>query len=166
MMNWDPFVVCAEGVEPPKPRPFRKLEGLGDRLRTAAFAEFQALRAFGWAAERFDDVPDELRRRWSEIVKDERRHYELIIGRMAELDIKVDERPVSLALWRSLMACDKGRDFCIYIANAEERGRQAGLMIVKALDSSDPRTAAIFREIVEDEVEHIALADRFFGWRP
>lgn len=158
--------MCGEDEEPPKPRPFRDPEGLGDRLRTAAFAEFQALRAFGWAAKRFDDVPAELRQRWTELVDDERRHYDLIVGRMAELDVAIEARPVSMALWRSLKACETGRDFGIYIASAEEWGRRAGVTLVKALEKSDPATAAVFREIVEDEIEHIALADTYFGWKP
>jgi uncharacterized ferritin-like protein (DUF455 family) len=165
-MSWEPFIVCAEGEEPPRPRPFRDPEGLGDRLRTAAFAELQAVRAFGWAAERFDDVPEELRQRWAELVADEQRHYDLIVGRMDALGVAIDGRPVSTALWRSLEGCDRGRDFCIYIASAEERGRQAGVALVKALEPSDPTTAAVFREIVEDEVEHIALADIYYGWTP
>lgn len=164
-MNWEPFVVCDDD-EPPKPRSFRDPQGLGDRLRTAAFAEFQAIRAFSWAAKRFDDVPLELRRRWTELVDDERRHYDLIVGRMAELELDIKARPVSAALWRSLEACERGRDFCIYIASAEERGRQAGLLLIRALERSDPATADVFREIVEDEVEHVALADTYFGWKP
>lgn len=165
-MNWDPFIVCDDGVEPPKPRPFREPDGLGDRLRTAAFAEFQATRAFDWAAKRFDDVPGELRRRWAELVDDERRHYDLIVGRMSELDVDIGARPVSIALWRSLQNCETGRDFGIYIASAEEWGRKAGVALVKALEKSDPATADVFRTIVRDEVEHIALADIYFGWKP
>ena len=164
--SWEPFDVCADGEEPPRPRPFRSAEGLGDRLRTAAFAELQAQRAFRWAAARFDDVPEELKRRWSEIVDDEARHHDLIVGRMAELGVPIDARPVSLALWRSLESCETGRDFCLYIASAEERGRRAGLALVEALGQSDPETAEVFREIVEDEVEHIALAEVYFGWKP
>lgn len=165
-MNWEPFILCDAGEEPPKPRPFRDPEGLGNRLRTAAFAEFQAQRAFGWAAKRFDDVPIELRKRWTELVDDERRHYDLIVGRMAELNVAIEARPVSIALWRSLEACETGRDFGMYIASAEEWGRKAGVALVKALEKKDPATAEVFRVIVEDEVEHIALADIYFGWKP
>ncbi len=141
-------------------------EGLGDRLRTAAFAEFQAIKAFGWAAERFDDVPEALRRSWAELVPVEEKHYQLIFERMAELGFDLQGRPVSLGLWRSLEACERGRDFCIYIASAEERGRQAGLRMIEALADRDPETSEIFQLIVDEEVDHVALADTFYGWRP
>lgn len=165
-MSWEPFLLCSEDEAPPKPRPFDTPEGLGDRMRTAAFAEFQAIRAFGWAAERFDDVPEGLRRRWAELVDDEGRHFEMIVERMEALGVALDGRPVSLALWRSLEGCQRGRDFCIYIASAEERGRQAGLALIKALATRDPATAAVFQQIVDDEVEHVALAETYFDWTP
>ena len=48
----------------------------------------------------------------------------------------------------------------------EERGRVAGAMLADDLAERDPITAAIFREIVAEEVAHVALADTYFGWRP
>lgn len=165
-LSWEPFVVCGADEKPPKPRHFRSVEGLGDRLRAAAFAEFQARRAFARAPEVFSDAPTSLAQRWSEIALDEQRHYDLIMGRMQTLGLSPEERPVSLALWYSLEKCRTAREFSIYIAGAEERGRLAGVAIVEALSKSDPETAAVFREIVHDEVEHVALADIYFGWRP
>jgi len=141
-------------------------QGLGDRLRTAAFAEYQAIQAFSWAAEHFKDVPEALRADWAAQVPEEVEHYEAIVQRMESLGFSLDERPVSDALYRSLMACKSGRTFCLYIASAEERGRQAGLLLIAALKERDPETAAIFQNIVEDEEAHVALAETYFGWKP
>ena len=141
-------------------------DGLGDRMRTAAFAELQAIRAFTWAADHFSDVPDSLRDTWRAQVADEQKHYDLIRHRMAELGIGIKDKPVSAKLWDSLSQCESGKDFCIYICSAEERGRQAGIKLVKYLAEKDPATAAVFQEIVTDEVAHVALAKTYFDWSP
>ncbi|PID78711.1 hypothetical protein CSB20_13760 [bacterium DOLZORAL124_64_63] len=165
-MDTAPFQILAEGRKPPRPRGLNTPEGLGDRMRTAAFAEKQAIHAFRWACERFQDVPGELRAAWAALIPEEEKHYRLIVTRMAELGFALDARPVTLNLWRGLAACETGRDFCIGIARAEERGRQAGVKLAAFLADKDPATAAVFREIVADEVAHVALADRFYGWKP
>jgi len=165
-MDFSPFIICEPGVRPPKPRPMNIPEGLGDRMRTAAFAELQAIAAFGWAADHFQDVPQTLRDDWAAQVPDEIRHYEMIRRRMEDLGLDLTERPVSISLWESLQECATGKEFCIRIASAEERGRRAGIRVVRYLEKSDPETAAVFREIAADEVAHVALAKTYFGWTP
>ncbi len=165
-METAPFKICPEGQRPQRPRGMNTPEGLADRMRTAAFAEKQAIHAFRWACQHFQDVPEALREAWAALIPDEEKHYRLIVDRMAELGFALDDRCVTLNLWRSLAACETGEEFCIGIARAEERGRQAGLRLSGFLDESDPETAAVFREIVEDEVAHVALAETFYGWKP
>jgi len=165
-METAPFKILPDGQKPPRPRGMNTPEGLADRMRTAAFAEKQAIHAFRWACGHFQDVPEALREAWIALIPEEEKHYRLIVERMAELGFALDERPVTLNLWRALEASETGRDFCIGIARAEERGRQAGLKLSEFLAESDPATAAVFREIVADEVAHVALAETFYGWKP
>lgn len=165
-MNYEPFIICRPGERPVKPRPVDTAEGLGDRMRTAAFAEKQAIFAFRWASEKFQDVPQALRDDWARLVPEEEKHYKLIVDRMAELGFSLDERPVSMRLWESLEVCETGQEFCQRIAGAEERGRQAGVLLVRYLAEKDPATAAVFEEIVTDEIAHVKLADTYFGWTP
>jgi len=165
-MNYEPFIICGPGQRPAKPRPVDTRAGLADRMRTAAFAEKQAIFAFGWAAEKFQDVPQALRDDWVRLIPEEIKHYQLIVDRMEELGFSLDERPVSMRLWESLESCTTGQEFCQRIAGAEERGRQAGLLLVEYLADKDPVTAAVFEEIVTDEVAHVKLADTYFGWTP
>ncbi|MEN8006098.1 MAG: DUF455 family protein [Candidatus Krumholzibacteriota bacterium] len=165
-MDFDPFIICPPGERPPRPRPLNTPEGLGDRMRTAAFAEWQAIAAFRWAAGHFQDVPQALRDEWTAQVADEIRHYEMICRRMEELGFELTDRPVTTSLWESLEECTSGREFCIRIASAEERGRQAGVRLAEYLTESDPETAAVFQEIADDEVSHVALAATYFDWVP
>src|SRR6266478_2789747 len=66
-MDWKPYVVCAPQESAPRARGMNAPEGLGDRLRTAAFAERQAAEAFTWAADRFVEAPGALRAAWREL---------------------------------------------------------------------------------------------------
>lgn len=159
-MNWAPFSVCEPDAYAPAPRAMSTPEGLGDRMRIAAFAEIQAREAFRWAADTLPDADPELRAAWRRIADDEHRHLEMLLGRMSELGVRVDERPVSDRLWRALRACKNTREFVAYMRVAEERGRAAEESFRRQLVHRDPVTSAIFGKIADDEVEHIALADR------
>ncbi|RLB64508.1 MAG: hypothetical protein DRI90_04415 [Deltaproteobacteria bacterium] len=165
-VNWEPFDLCAPGQRPPRPRDIGRLEGLGDRLRTAAFAELQAVHAFTWAVSRFEDLPEGLGEDWRRQIPQEERHCALILERMAELGIEVGAVPVSPRIWESVRDCQTGKQFCLYIASAEERGRQAGIRLCRALQDTDPKTCAIFQSIVDDEEAHVALAATYYGWHP
>lgn len=158
-MNWEPFFVCGPDEYPPAPRGVGTAEGLGDRLRVAAFAELQAREAFRWAADTLLDAAPALRAAWRRIADDENRHLQMLLGRMAELGVRPEERPVSDRLWRSLRACRTTREFVAYMKTAEERGRAAEESFRRQFAQRDPVTAAIFGKIADDEAEHIALGE-------
>lgn len=162
-MNWEPFRVCAPEEYAPAARGIGSAEGVGDRLRTAAFAERQAFEAFTWAADTLTDASDELRAAWRRIGLEEKTHLDLLLGRMAELGVKVDERPVSDRLWRRLIATKTASEFVVLMREAEARGQAAEESFRRSLAQRDPATAAIFGRIAEDEAEHLALADRLTG---
>jgi uncharacterized ferritin-like protein (DUF455 family) len=156
------FNVAPEGWRSDAPRAISTLDGVGDRLRAAAFAEIQARDAFLWAADRYQDAPADLRDAWVRLAASEQRHLDWLLKRMGELGIDVKARQVSTHLWFSFMNCMSARDFAIFMANAEERGQRAGERFFQSLRSSDPTTAEIFRKIAEEEISHIALAARYF----
>ncbi|GEM_PF-1635986 len=138
-------------------------EGIGDRLRAAAFAELQAIHGFRWAADRFtQEVSAELRLDWLRLAQEEEKHMNWLLARLEGLGIPLRERPVSDFLWRSFLTCTSARAFCHYIAGAEERGRDAGLRFAKRMQQFDPISAEIFGQIAEEEKSHIELAYRYF----
>ncbi len=160
-MDWSPFVVCPPEEEAPRPRGFSTSEGLGDRLRVAAFAEKQAEAAFYRAADRFTDAPAGLRDAWRRIGAEEGVHLGMIIERMAQLGVAVDGRPVSDRLWRSLEACASAPEFIAKMRAAEERGKTAEESFRRSLAQRDPATAELFGKIADDEAEHLRVADGF-----
>jgi uncharacterized ferritin-like protein (DUF455 family) len=160
--SWSPFELTAPGVRSDAPRSIQSLEGVGDRLRAAAFAEVQAREAFDWAAAFFEDAPLELRDAWRRLARAEQRHLDWLLNRMQELGVSITERRVSDFLWHSLTSCKTARDFSVFMATAEERGRRAGERFHTQLLEKDPVTARIFGKIAEEEIAHIELALRFF----
>jgi rubrerythrin len=156
-VDWRPFIVCNPGEKPPYPRSLNTREGLGDRLRFVAFAEKQATHAFQIASEIYD-VPEPVKKIWRTLAKEEDKHLSWLIRRMTELNVVADERPQGLSLWQSFDRCETPMQFAIFMANAEDRGRNAGEQFYQTLLNHDPQTARLFQQIVKEEIEHIRLA--------
>lgn len=165
-MDWSPFRIAGPCTPLPKTRAIHTVEGIGDRLRVAAFAELQAREAFYWAAAKFKDAPDGLCAAWKGLARAEQKHLDWLLRRMEELGVAVDERPVSDQLWHSFVKCRTAEEFSLYMAAAEERGRRAGERFRDAMAKVDPISATLFGRIAEEEVEHIALATRYFAFDP
>lgn len=159
---WRPFRVCDALERPPAPRALATPDGVGDRLRTAAFAELQAREAFAWAAAGYADASEELGCAWRGLAEAEHRHLLMILARMRTLGVALDERPVSDALWRSLTSCPDAPSFARWMRTAEERGRVAEERFAERLAQSDPETARVFAEIAREEAAHLVIADRWF----
>ena len=160
--SWAPFVTLSREQLPQRSRPIESPEGIGDRLRAAAFAEIQAREAFLWAANRFTDAPEPCRNAWRGLAHAEDRHLSWLLRRLQELGQRVDEKQVSDHLWVALTSCQAADEFAHLMARAEDRGRQAGERFCAALKKIDPISGEIFGKIAEEEIEHIRLADRYF----
>lgn len=160
--DWAPFAILPRDVRAPAPRPIETLGGIADRLRTAAFAELQAFHAFNWAADRFNDAPEGLKSAWRALAIEEQKHLGWLLNRMKELELNVQEFAVSDWLWVSLTRCQSAKEFAVFMASSEERGRKAGVRFFQTLLKTDSITARVFGKIAEEEVEHIRLAERFY----
>jgi uncharacterized ferritin-like protein (DUF455 family) len=166
LMSWEPFVLTPPDQPPPVPQPISHRDGLGDRLRIAAFAELQAVLAFSWAAEHFKDVPLSLIEGWQRQIPEEKLHFRLLMERMSNLGVRPEQKAVSARLSEKLYTCESGKQFAIEIATAEHKGRLAALRIAEYLQDRDSVTTSVFLRIAYDEVSHIQLVTDHFDWRP
>lgn len=158
-LDWSPFKIGTSV----KPRPLNSSEGIVDRIRIAAFAERQAYYAFLEAARIFaNEVPADLVLAWKRIAMEEAKHESWLLKRLVEIDQDVAELPVGLGLYNSFCKCETAKEFALYISDSEEKGRLAGLKFVEALETRDPRTAKIFSDIANEELDHISLAAKYF----
>jgi uncharacterized ferritin-like protein (DUF455 family) len=164
--NWAPFTVVPRGEHAPAPRSIHTVEGVCDRLRAAAFAEIQAREAFLWAAQTLTDAPASLSEAWRLLAAEEDKHLGWLLRRLEALGQAPGDRGVSDQLWISLTACGTAQEFALFMATAEDRGRRAGERFHEQLASQDPESSRIFGQIALEEVEHIRLAERHFGFKP
>ena len=73
--------------------------------------------------------------------------------------------PVGLSLYKSFSQCKTAQEFCLYISDAEERGRLGAVKFSQVLKVRDAKTAKIFSDIALEEVAHIALAAKYYPLR-
>lgn len=156
---WSPYKIGT----PQKIRSLNTPEGLGDRLRLVAFAERQAFHAFTEASKRFLDADPKLIEAWKWVALEEAKHESWLLKRLEEIGADVTAVSVSLNLYYSLQKCQTPKEFALYVSDAEERGRVGAEKFAEVLASTDPITAAIFKQIAFEEREHIALVERFFN---
>ncbi len=153
---WSPFLIKERGDTI---RPLTSPEGVTDRLRLVAFAEVQARDAFYWGAERFaGKIPEELRATWIRFAEVEERHANMLLQRLSDLGGEPGARAVSDKLNRLCRAAEDPIHFLFLLSSAEERGMESGLLLGKQMESVDITSAAIFRTIAEEEVEHVQMA--------
>jgi uncharacterized ferritin-like protein (DUF455 family) len=164
--DWSPFRLVHSGCYAEAPRSIHSPEGIADRVRAAAFAEIQAREAFLWAANTFVTTSESLRLAWRNLAAAEDRHLQWLMQRLGELGFKPDDRAVSDQLWQSLISRPSAEEFSLFMATAEDRGRRAGERFYEQLKERDPKSATIFRNIAEEEVEHILLAEKYFQFKP
>lgn len=161
--DWSPFVL-AQGKYAPEGRSLSTPEGVGDRLRSAAFAELQAIRGFRWAASQgFPDATSELTDTWLRLAVEEEKHLGWLLDRMAALGQLPGGRAVTDVLWRSYLRCGTAEQFVRFMGSAEERGQIAGERFHALLQPLDPTSAEIFLRIAQEEAEHVRLAKEAFG---
>ncbi len=158
MPEWSPFSVADIGQKIPKLAPVHTLDGLQDRLRFVAFAEYQAAKAFGLAPQIFPTAPDTWKNLWIKLAQEEERHTQLLLNRMNELGWAVGSKRVSDALFRSFDRCTTAAEFNIFMTNAEAWGQESGEKFAQELSERDPETAKVFAKIAEDERLHVQWA--------
>lgn len=159
--GWIPFQVAAQADSV---RALGVPGGVEDRLRLVAFAEIQARDLFRWGAERFAaEIPAAWGAKWREFAEVEDLHAQLLLTRMQELGLDPGARKVSNKLHRLCHSAADAVLFLFLLAGAEERGRDAGLVLGKQMQAVDAQSAALFRRIAEEEMEHVAMANHILS---
>ena len=139
-------------------------EGVADRLRLVCFAELQARDAFRYGAKRFSQLaPAHWLQAWEEFAIVEERHAQMLLNRMAELNVDPGERIVSCKLTLLCEAAQDPVNFLFLLSSAEERGMEAGALLGEQMKAVDPISAAVFAQIAKEEGEHVEMARLALG---
>ncbi len=154
--GWAPFRL---GKKPEYVRPLESREGVADRLRLVAFAELQARDLFRFGAEKFrDSAPREWLSQWTEFSEVEERHAQMLLDRMGVLGVRIEDRMVSDKLSRLCLRAEDPLTFLFLLSSAEERGMEAGFTLGEQMNAYDSASAAVFKQIADEEVAHVAMA--------
>lgn len=147
----------------------RRLGSIAGRvalIHAIAHIEFNAMNLALDAAYRFRNMPCDYYRDWLRVASEEATHFELLSVRLNELSSCYGALPVHGGMWA--MAVETDYDVMVRMALVPRVLEARGLdvtppMLEKLSAVNDVKTVAILNRILEEEVEHVRIGNRWFG---
>jgi uncharacterized ferritin-like protein (DUF455 family) len=152
-----PADVAQRGVGSPR--------GHAALIHALAHIEFNAINLALDAVWRFDGLPPGFYRDWMNVAAEEARHFCLLCGRLAALDAAYGDFDAHDGLWEM---AHKTRDnalarMALVPRVMEARGLDASPLIRDKLQRAGHHTsAAVIDLILNDEIGHVAIGNRWF----
>ncbi|MEO8938014.1 MAG: ferritin-like domain-containing protein [Burkholderiaceae bacterium] len=155
---------------PPMEVPYRSVattEGRAALIHALAHIELNAIDLAADACWRFAGMPDAFYRDWSQVMREEALHFQLLTAHLATLGHAYGDFPAHHGLWE--MAERTGHDVLARVAlvprTLEARGLDASPAVRhKLMSAGDRAGAAIIDIILRDEIGHVAIGNRWFAW--
>ncbi|MCL5060588.1 MAG: ferritin-like domain-containing protein [Candidatus Thermoplasmatota archaeon] len=155
---------------PPQKVPRRRADtppGRAALIHALAHIEFNAINLALDAAHRFAGMPPAYYADWLRVVDEEALHFDLLNAHLATLGVAYGDFPAHGGLWE--MALKTAHDPLVRMALVprvlEARGLDATPLIVDKLKAvNDLRMVEILAVIERDEIGHVAVGSRWFGW--
>ncbi len=155
---------------PPQKVPRRRVDTLPGRaalVHALAHIEFNAINLALDAAHRYPGMPAAYYADWLSVADEEAHHFELLNAHLATLGHVYGDFPAHNGLWD--MALKTAHDPLVRMALVprvlEARGLDATPLIVDKLKAvKDTRMVEILAVIERDEIGHVAIGSRWFGW--
>ncbi len=104
---------------------------------------------------------------WVHVAAEEARHFSLLSQRLAELDAAYGDLPAHDGLWDSAIATrhDLAARLAVVPLVLEARGLDVTPAIIGKLQlAGDDRSASILETIYQDEIGHVRIGHRWFGF--
>ncbi len=136
-------------------------------VHALAHIEFNAINLALDAAHRFAGMPAAYYDDWLKVAAEEALHFEMLAAHLATLGHAYGDVPAHNGLWE--MALKTAHDPLVRMALVprvlEARGLDATPLIVDKLKAvQDTRMIEILAHIERDEIGHVAIGSRWFGW--
>ena len=150
-----------------KRRSMRTVEGRAALIHALAHIEFNAINLALDAIWRFPGMPDQYYADWLQVAMEEAIHFSLLSGHLSTLGFYYGDFPAHNSLWD--MAEKTQDDILARIAlvprTLEARGLDASPPVrAKLAQTGDLAAAAILDIILRDEIGHVAVGNRWYGW--
>jgi uncharacterized ferritin-like protein (DUF455 family) len=148
-------------------RSMRTLEGRAALIHALAHIEFNAINLALDAIWRFGGMPRDYYADWLRVAAEEALHFSLLAAHLETLGFAYGDFPGHDSLWD--MAAKTGGDVLARMAlvprTLEARGLDATPAVrAKLAQAGDPAAAAILDIILRDEIGHVGVGNRWFGW--
>ena len=148
-------------------RPMNTLAGRAALIHALAHIEFNAINLALDAVWRFPDMPREVYADWLQVAAEEALHFTLLNTHLQTLGHAYGDFNAHNSLWEM---AEKTREnvlarMALVPRTLEARGLDATPAVrAKLAQVGDDKAAAILDIILRDEVGHVAIGNRWFGW--
>ncbi len=148
-------------------RAMNTVEGRAMLIHALAHIEFNAVNLALDALWRFPGMPDQYYLDWLQVAKEEAYHYSLLAAHLGMLGYAYGDFTAHNSLWE--MVENTRHDVVARMAlvprTLEARGLDAiPPLRAKLAQAGDLAAAAILDIILRDEVGHVAIGNRWYGW--
>ena len=148
-------------------RPMNTVAGRAALIHALAHIEFNAINLALDAVWRFPDMPLEFYADWLKVASEEALHFNLLNTHLSSLGFGYGDFNAHNSLWE--MAEKTCEDVLARMAlvprTLEARGLDATPAVrAKLAQAGDEAAAAILDIILRDEVGHVAIGNRWYGW--
>lgn len=160
----NPLLVAPMAV---KHRSMRTVEGRAALIHALAHIEFNAINLALDAVWRFAGMPAGYYGDWLQVAAEEALHFSLLSAHLQSLGYRYGDFPGHNSLWE--MAEKTQHDILARMAlvprTLEARGLDASPAVrAKLAQAGDQQAAAILDIILRDEIGHVAIGNRWYGW--
>lgn len=143
------------------------VEGRAVLLHALAHIEFNAINLALDAVWRFPGMPEKYYIEWLQVAAEEALHFSLLAAHLETQGFGYGDFPAHDSLWE--LAERTRHDVLARIAlvprTMEARGLDASpRMRAKLAQAGDHAAAAILDRILRDEIGHVAVGNRWYGW--
>ncbi|MEM7255922.1 MAG: ferritin-like domain-containing protein [Pseudomonadota bacterium] len=154
----------------PSEVPRRRLGSVRGRvglIHAIAHIEYNAVNLALDAVYRFRGMPADYYGDWLRVAADESRHFAMLNNRLHELDSYYGALPAHGGMWE--MAVQTDYDVGVRMALVPRVLEARGLdvtpaMIDKLRQHNDLKTVAILEQILEEEIDHVRVGNRWFKY--
>jgi uncharacterized ferritin-like protein (DUF455 family) len=143
------------------------LEGRAMLVHALAHIEFNAVNLALDALWRFPDMPPEYYADWLRVSKEEAIHFSMLTGHLQVLGYQYGDFPAHDSLWEMV---EKTRDnivarMALVPRTLEARGLDAiPPLRAKLAQAGDLAAAKILDRILQDEIGHVEIGNRWYGY--
>jgi uncharacterized ferritin-like protein (DUF455 family) len=142
-------------------------QGRAAMIHALAHIEFNAVNLALDAIWRFPGMPAEYYTDWLQVAEEEAMHHSLLAARLGALGYRYGDFTAHDSLWDM---AEKTRDdvlarMALVPRTLEARGLDASPAVrAKLAQAGDTEAAAILDIILRDEIGHVAIGNRWYGW--